>query len=467
MKYIKRNTIIILTLTLVLALAVPASAEDVVLTITGNGVEKETVISLSELKGMKEHITRNAYSAWNTFPSQRTYYAEGVPLEVLLKRAGVKEGATTINMATFPEADGSAGYNQTFLLNDLLAARYTFNGAKTEVPAIIAIKLGESGFDKMDEVDMRLIHGQLAASEQTTVGFVQSVRTITVTCDPVNKLSQPVAEAELLPDGKYSVKLSSDNVNAKIYYTTDGSQPTVNSVMYNVSAQHWQPQLNVPFVVSGSTQVKAIAVASGFDNSAVLSFTPETLGDDGGNFTDVPADFWAAAEIKALAEKGIIAGMGGGLFAPQGALTRAQFSKMIVLAVNGEEPPQAATGQFSDVAQGAWYAPYVTEGVKLGLFTGYEDGSFRPNDPVTREQMLAVAVRAMPDDDGETPEDVGAFASERISSWAKVYVEYAYSSGLVANEMISKKDSLLYFDGVKAGIRAEAAYVVFKISSNK
>jgi len=466
MKLLKHTIPLLLSLILILTLAAPVTAQDVSLTVTGDGVEREMVITLAELKGMTANMSRNAYSAWNTFPSQRTYYAEGVSLAALLELAGIKEGATTINIATSPEADGSPGYNQTFLLKDILAERYTFGNGKTAVPAIIAVKLSESGFDKMDEVDMRLIHGQLADQEQTSAGFVQSVRSITVTCAPVQRLPQPKAQAALLPDGQYSVSLGSDYVNAKVYYTKDGSEPTVGSTMYNISAAHWQPQLNVPFNAGGDARIRAIAVASGFENSAVYSFTPQSLGG-GVTFADVPAGFWAADAINALSEKGIVSGMGGGVFAPQGTLTRAQFSKMIVLGVNGEEPPAATTVKFSDVAVGAWYAPYVEEGVKLGLFTGYEDGSFRPNDPVTREQMLAVAVRALQGGDGEISADSSAFAAEGISTWAKRYIEYAYSNGFVAKEMTGEKDGLLYFDGRKDGIRAEAAYVVFKINSNR
>jgi len=458
-------TLTLVSLTLVLAQAAPVFAEDMALTITGDGVEHETTVYISDLKGMTGQMSENAYSAWNTWPSKKTYYAEGVPLSELLKLAGLKESATTINVSAAPDARGNVGYNCTFLLKDLLAERYTFEGAKTSVPAIIALKFGESGFDKMDDVDMRLIYGQLASQEQTAAGFVQSVRTITVTCDPVRRLPQPEAQAEILSDGQYSVSLSSGNVNAKIYYTTDGSAPSVNSAMYNISAPNWQPQLNVPFKASGNAQVKAIAVASGFADSDVLSFTPASLGGGLVTFTDVPKDYWAGAEIEALSEKGIISGMGGGLFAPEQTLTRAQFAKMMVLAVNGKEPSPATAGQFSDVTQSAWYAPYVAEGVRLGLFNGFADGSFHPNDAVTREQMLAIAVRALPDGENKAAGGGGAFAADGISPWAKGYVEYAYSGGLIAKEMLGEKDGLLYFDGGKPGVRAEAAYVAYNMMS--
>ena len=398
MRSIKRTVTIFMTLVLMLAATAfsSASADDVSLKITGDGVEKETVITLAELKGMKEQMAKNAYSAWNTWPSQRTYYAEGIPLEVLLKRAGLKDEATTINIAASPGTGGSIGYNQTFLLKDLFTERYTFDGAKTEVPAIMALKLSESGFDKVDDVDLRLIHGQLAAQEQTTVGFVQSVRVITVTCAPVSRLPQPIAEAERLADGQYSIKLSSSNSSAKIYYTTDGSEPTAGSNMYNISAPNWQPQLNVPFTAGGGTQIKAIAVASGFENSAVYSFTPDSLGVDTGKFSDL-ADFdWARPAIEALAEKDIVSGVGDNRFDPAGGLTRGMFVTMMGRALNDKEGGAAPSEEFRfpDVDYASWYGPHVQWAVDAGIVNGYPDGTFRPKNFLTVEEMNIMASRA-------------------------------------------------------------------------
>ncbi|MCL2163542.1 MAG: stalk domain-containing protein [Oscillospiraceae bacterium] len=252
------------------------------LVITGDGVERETRFTIDEIKAMNGYISQNAYSAWNTWPSKRTYYARGVALAELLRLAGLKSNATTVNVATAPEMDGSAGYNMTFLLSDLLRERYTFEGVKSAVPAILAFKLGERSFSDMDDTDIRLIFGQLAEQEQTTAGFVQSVRTITVTRDPAPRLPPPEASVKKLSDGRYEVTLKSGQASAKVYYTTDGATPTVNSKMYNISAPQWQPELNAPFTAAGDVRVKAIAVASGFINSEVLSFTPATLNSANG-----------------------------------------------------------------------------------------------------------------------------------------------------------------------------------------
>ncbi|MCL1849145.1 MAG: stalk domain-containing protein [Clostridiales bacterium] len=277
-----KKSLIALLLAFLLLSAIALSVHAVVpineiaLTIRGDGVEGELSFTLTELKAMTANTSRNAYSTWNTWPARSVHYAEGVALAELLRRAGLKETAATVNIAEAQAANGSAGYNQTFLLDDLLAERFTFEGGKKAVPAILAWKQGDKGFSMMDDTDLRLIYGQLDEQEQTSAGFVKNTRIVTVSCDKPKRLALPQAIAEKQADGRYTVTLASSNVNAKVYYTIDGSVPTVHSKMYNVSAPHWQPQLNEAFVVSSGAVVKALAVATGFADSEILEFIPDT-----------------------------------------------------------------------------------------------------------------------------------------------------------------------------------------------
>lgn len=452
---------------MLLCAAAPAAAADVTLTITGDGVTEEVVFTYEQLEAMSDLVENQVYTAYNTWPTAKVYYAEVVPIKPLLEQAGLKAEATTINIAAESEGDDTA-YNSTFLLADLLAERYSFfDGKKTVVPAAVALKLGESGPDAMDKVDLRNIHGQLAENEQTSPSFVQSTRVITVTCAPIQQLPLPeltVAEK----DGQYEIALSNSNYNAKIYYTLDGSTPTVHSEMYNVSAEHWQPQLNQPFLIAGDTTVKAIAVVSGFADSEVLTFTPNAQEQPAepavpaDSFTDVPAGHWAATEVEALVAQGVLSGMGDGLFKPDQELTRAQFAKIMVLVINKAEPAAATESQFSDVTAADWHAGYVAEAVNLGLFNGYEDGTFRPDVALSKEEMLTIAVRALPEGEAQAAQAVadGKFAADGdVAAWALGYVEYAYAKGLIPEQMLGMKSGLLNITGQAAATRAEAAYV--------
>jgi hypothetical protein len=354
---------------------------------------------------MSGNITRNAYSAWNSWPSKKVYYAEGVSLVALLQKAGLKPAATTINIASAPDSAGNIGFNATFLLKDLFAGRYTFEGAKKAVPAILALKLSESGFDKMDETDLRLVYGQLDDREQTTVNFVQSVAVITVTCAPARQLQKPEAAAELIAGGLYSVTLTHENANAKIYYTTDGSAPTIHSAMFNVSANHWQPQLNIPFIVKGDAQINAVAVAAGYADSEVLSFTADSLS---GN--------------KAPA----VAGM-------------ANFVKA----------RSYTSGQYTDVNENQWYGynqqKAIANAFEYGLMQGSGAASFNPAGNMTLAEVVAVAARVRSIYDG------GGGSFTQGSPWYQVYVDYAVMNGIIGGSDFSGY--------ARTATRAEMAYI--------
>jgi len=390
------------------------ASNEPVLTIRGDGVEREISFTLAELRAMTGHVSRNAYSAWNTWPTRSIYYAEGVHLAELLRRAGLKDGATTVNVAEAPQTEDVPGYNMTFLLDDLLAERFTFEGARTAVPAIIAFRQSIRGFADMDDTPLRLIYGQLDAQEQTTLGFVRFVRTITVTSDPIRQLPMPQAAAERLPDGRYSVTLSSSNINAKIHYTTDGSAPTVHSAMFNVSAPHWQPHLNVPFTVSGDTQVRAIAATPGFANSEVLSFAPASLSG-GENPPESPP------------------GM------PPGEAGMENFVR-----VNSYR-----SGQFVDVDENSWYGynrnKVIANAYEFGLMRGASAGAFNPVGSITLAEAVTLAARV---------HSIYATGNESFTQgtpWFQVYVDYAIANGIIAAD-----DFTAY---TRAATRAEMAYI--------
>jgi len=95
--------------------------------------------------------------------------------------------------------------------------------------------------------------------------------------------------------------------------------------------------------------------------------------------------------VLSLARRGIVDGMGGGLFEPGRELTRAQFAAIVVRAL-GLSP--AATGAFSDVPSGAWYAAYVGTAAKYGIVNGVGGGLFLPEGKVTFQEAAAMTARA-------------------------------------------------------------------------
>ena len=95
--------------------------------------------------------------------------------------------------------------------------------------------------------------------------------------------------------------------------------------------------------------------------------------------------------IEALAARGIISGMGDGTFAPDETMSRAQFATIVTRAL-GLTPED--TGVFSDVAASAWYAGYIGTANRYGIVAGRGGGIFDPNGTITRQEAACMVARA-------------------------------------------------------------------------
>ncbi len=121
---------------------------------------------------------------------------------------------------------------------------------------------------------------------------------------------------------------------------------------------------------------------------------PDLLLQVAPTFPDVPQGFWARSNVDLMASKFVIQGFPGGSFQPQGNVTRAQFTAMLLRMLNIPVDTQA-TVTFQDVPQGAWYYGAVATAASKGIVQGYSSTTFGPNDPITREQLVTMFVRAM------------------------------------------------------------------------
>lgn len=179
-------------------------------------------------------------------------------------------------------------------------------------------------------------------------------------------------------------------------------------------------------------------------------------------FTDITEDYkFAETAIYDLAQRKIIDGMGGGLYAPEKEFTREQFCKIIVAALAYELKDYQ--GGFSDIGSDRWSAPYVQAAVDAGLFVGYPDGTFMPEKVITRQEMALVTAKAAIAKGLVEEAKVNKFVMEKsnyldkeaVAEWAANAVAWLEAQEVfvgVAGEN---------FEPVKNVNRAEAAVVVF------
>jgi hypothetical protein len=150
------------------------------------------------------------------------------------------------------------------------------------------------------------------------------------------------------------------------------------------------------------------------------------------SFEDL-AGHWAKADVELLASKFVVKGVAAHTFAPNASITRAEFAALLVRALGLNE---AEASTFSDVPANSWFAGAVGASAKAGLIEGFEDGSFGPDERITREQMAVMIARAMKFA-GQQPEamELAGLArfsdSSAIHEWARGAVAEAVSAGIV------------------------------------
>jgi hypothetical protein len=110
------------------------------------------------------------------------------------------------------------------------------------------------------------------------------------------------------------------------------------------------------------------------------------------SFEDLSAH-WARADIELLANKLVVDGVSERIFDADRNITRAEFAALIVRALGLSSMKTASS--FADVKADAWYSDAVSTASAAGIIQGYENGMFRPEAQITREELAAMVIRAM------------------------------------------------------------------------
>ncbi len=118
------------------------------------------------------------------------------------------------------------------------------------------------------------------------------------------------------------------------------------------------------------------------------NLTPTTPSTSGTNFSDVGSDYWASPFIQALAARNVIAGFPDGTFKPDQPVTRAEFAAMIQKAFNVNPVRQLNAGGFSDVPPNYWAAGAIQKAYETGFMSGYPGNVFRPQQQIPKVQAI-------------------------------------------------------------------------------
>jgi hypothetical protein len=167
---------------------------------------------------------------------------------------------------------------------------------------------------------------------------------------------------------------------------------------------------------------------------------------------------WAESQISAWVDKGLIAGYEDGSFKPNNSITRAEF---IALTNRSFGFSDEATISFSDVASSNWAYSEIAKAVKAGYITGYEDGTIGANKPISRQEVGVVVDRLL----GLTNVQSAASSftdSDSIALWAKGSVDAAVAKGILLG--YAEDNS---FKPGKSTTRAEAVVILDRAIASK
>ena len=171
-------------------------------------------------------------------------------------------------------------------------------------------------------------------------------------------------------------------------------------------------------------------------------------------FSDMEEARWAIDAVKAMAEKGIINGDENGNFRPNDVLTREEFVKMLVLAADFYD--ENAECSFTDTSRNLWHYTYIASGYNSGLVQGISEAEFGVSNLLTRQDMAALCSRAANKKSGLEQKRKNTFFDDDylISDYAKEAVYDLYMAEMI-NGMGNGK-----FEPLSNATRAQGAVII-------
>ena len=201
---------------------------------------------------------------------------------------------------------------------------------------------------------------------------------------------------------------------------------------------------------SGGTKITTATVFSA-NTTVYAGWRAETPNP----FTDVSEKDWFCGDVLFVYENGLMLGTGNAQFRPQGTATRGMMAT-IFWRMEGSPAPKSKPG-FADVPAGRWYADAVAWTAENGIFVGYGENKFGPDDPITREQLATIFFRYA-DYKGCDMTAKGTLDrfrdAAKVSDYARAAMQWAFGSGLIQG----KPDDVL--DPQGTATRAEIAAIL-------
>lgn len=319
------------------------------------------------------------------------------------------------------------------------AFEYLYLGENQDANEVkIMIQLGDG--DEIPESAQLRYHYEGNDESEIVEASQITERTVTFTqeCDDIAKTAVLDAVTWLESDTLYTVEFQENQIeiagngaqseNTAVLYLADGSQKEIT-----VSEE--------PFSIEETQE----AAQPSDEDGAVQAETSCDSYTGGELFTDVKKENWFYPAVSYVMNKGLMTGMVNGGFAPNEELSKVQFA--VVLYRMDGSPEVSLSANALSIPENAYYAPAVFWADQTGLLDGFRTASIKPEDKITREEMITMLFRYAQHKGFDTQgrADLTQFAdAEKVSPSAKEAISWAVATGMISGE---GKDRLLNLQG--------------------
>jgi hypothetical protein len=394
-----------------------------------------------------------------------------------------------IAAATASTGGGSASLNRLVAANDEVALFLSDASESNLILMKESVSTALNNIKMIEEATQRAIHDKVFVD-------VGDAKTLKIDPDAMALLVERDADVVIVSnDGTFSFSASSFDrdaedelmVNFDITMDGDNKAGTVKFELMNADTRVIELDKNfeikvkiasdnifklVPyqFVTDGDLAPLTLTKVDG--DMQILSMKSNKLGriiltEELVNLSDLNTISWAKNQIEFLASRRIVTGMPNGTYAGDKLITRAEFLTLLINTFDLNVP--GATSNFTDVSASDWYYRSVSVASTLKIVSGYPNGEFKPNAPITRGDMSIIIEKVLRMTDASLIIPMEGLEVEIASEYMDKGDMPQYnvkSVGIVSELEIMNGYPDVNFKATKNANRAEAAVIIHNILNN-
>ena len=326
----------------------------------------------------------------------------------------------------------------------------TISGLPDKVCVGDQFTLTASGGTGDGEVTWKVVSGTAEIDEKTGAVRITGEGEIVIRVTKAEDATHNAASAEItftaneIPyTGKYSYEISTaigDNGALSVdRYVTEGERVTItvspddayklDDLSVTANGKEVEVIDNGDGTFSFTMPSADVKISATFVEDPDWTEPEEPATDVSDLFIDVAPNAWYKDAVQYAYDNGLMTGVSATEFAPEATTTRAMIVS-ILARLEGVTSAEAAG--FTDVSD-EWYATAVNWAANVGVVNGYEDNTFRPNQPITREQLAAILMNyaAYKGEDVSARADLSNY-TDQPSAWATETMQWAVAEGLIS-----------------------------------